>query len=360
MKNLYTKNEFLTLRGEGEMITEGLGGFIKKMFQNVMKLSNKIKGSKEITDLYKKYTEEINNIFGKFSNVEGAGTVKDVKESVENRLNEAEAEVELSDEEQKLNLTNIKDNQLGELRKKTLERLEQLKKEFDIEVSSVIERLSKNKNYSSDKLKRFAVIMKNKMQGDIYNKWYEFYTKLGDKDAILKVTELKKKNDANFKVALKELNTGISEQQKEINVEPDGKYIYHNSDGEDVSVTVIGKGLGLDENGKEDGDPDHKKLWKIKTDETEKVFWITPLKMSLPEKKALDNGVNKDNVEVGKKYSWISDKGDGKMGTIVDGGDGSPVFGDEDKTVKIQSDTPNTQPFLIALSKLNPVKATVK
>ena len=55
MKNLYTKNEFLTIVDDYDMINEGFFDFIGKMFNKARNYINKVKGGKEIDLIYKKY-----------------------------------------------------------------------------------------------------------------------------------------------------------------------------------------------------------------------------------------------------------------------------------------------------------------
>ena len=76
MKNLYSKNEFLTLQKEDEMITENfIGKMFKGLWNSVMKLSNKVKGSKEINTVYDKYKKLVDETFAKVGNVGAAETV---------------------------------------------------------------------------------------------------------------------------------------------------------------------------------------------------------------------------------------------------------------------------------------------
>lgn len=59
MKNIYTKNEFLAIRNQGEMINENLFSFIGGMFNKLKGYINKVQGGKEIEAIYTKYIGKI-------------------------------------------------------------------------------------------------------------------------------------------------------------------------------------------------------------------------------------------------------------------------------------------------------------
>ena len=77
----------------------------------------------------------------------------------------------------------------------------------------------------------------------------------------------------------------MSEKQQVVDVVTQGEYIYHNSKGKDITVTVVGKELGKDENGKEDtSDPKYKGMWKVKSGDS--LFWISPESFKAKAKEA--------------------------------------------------------------------------
>jgi len=69
MKNLYTKNEFLTRLTDDEMINEGLFNFLGKMYNKAKGYINKIKGGKEIQKIYDEYLKLIQQEFKKRAHV---------------------------------------------------------------------------------------------------------------------------------------------------------------------------------------------------------------------------------------------------------------------------------------------------
>ena len=299
MKNLYTKNEFLTHKDE-IFLNEGIvTGLFKGLFNSVAKLANKIKGTKEIDKIFTQYKGLIDQTFAKFGNIGAAqqavgtpqttptttptqsGTTQKQNASLEYNsfdiLNEAEAvadQTKQNNVEQK-NLVNLTPQKIAELSKITQTRIDELKKQFDTAINQIITRLSKNPDYSSDKLNQYALVQKSAFMTYVYDQWYAIYQKSGDKKKIAELVKVKQQNEANYKKAIANLNSKMGEKQKVLDIVTQGNYIYHNSKGKDVTVTVIGKELGKDENGKEDTtDPKHNGMWKVKLGED--VFWISP------------------------------------------------------------------------------------
>jgi hypothetical protein len=318
MKNLYTKHEFLNAREE--VLNEGLGKIFKGLWNSAVKLANKVKGSKEIKAAFDKYQKLVLDTFNKMQNIETVKTATPAatgqqpapataatapatapttgqqpaaKESYQ--LNEAEAATAdptkiTSAEDQKKqqeqqqgeqnqqersNLANLKPDQIRNLSEKTTKRIEQLEQQFDTDVNNIVARLTKNPNYSSDKLKQFAVVMKNQLKSYIYDNWYQFYTKIGDQKKILEVTKAKKTNDANFKKSIQDLNTALGEKQQEMQIKSGVQYKYYSDANKaDINIKVVGKALGQDEKG--NPDEEHKTMWKVMNPESNKSFWIAP------------------------------------------------------------------------------------
>jgi hypothetical protein len=329
MKNLYTKNEFLIHKDE-IFLNEGIvTGLFKGLFNSVAKLANKIKGTKEIDKIFTQYKGLIDQTFTKFGNIgaaEQASTAvqqpkqtqlsgaKKQNSNFEYNSSEVLNEVEMAGsgvgatptdqntdqtkqntanqqtadkkntEEQK-NLVNLTPQKIAELSKITQTRIDELKKQFDAAINQVITRLSKNPNYSSDKLNQYALVQKSAFMTYVYDQWYAIYQKAGDKKKIAELVKVKQQNEANYKKAIADLNTKMSEKQQVVDVVTQGKYIYHNSKGKDITVTVVGKELGKDENGKEDtSDPKYKGMWKVKSGDS--LFWISPESFKAKAKEA--------------------------------------------------------------------------
>jgi len=294
MKNLYSKNEFLTLHKEGEMINEGfIGKIFKGLWGSVMKLANKIKGSKEINEIYDKYKKEIDTAFAKFGNISSAETTSaatTVKKVVDNyNVFEAEEATTVAEEtpeqkqqntEEQKKLVNLTPEKLAEISKLTQARIGELKKQFETEINGVVSRLSKKPEYSSDKLTKLATVLKNQFNTYVYNQWYGVYQKAGDKDKLVELATAKKQSEAEFKKSLDELNTAIGEKQKQLEIATDKEFMYHNSEGKDIKVKVIGKGLGINQDNKQTQKPEHKNMWKVQSvpkDGTEgEMFWVAP------------------------------------------------------------------------------------
>lgn len=309
MKNLYTKNEFLNYRDEE--INEGFNIF-KGLWNSAMKAANKIKGSKEITQIHDKYKGLIDETFNKMQNVESVRTASAKKENYEFLI---EADVAAPEQPATAakpapakegdvnNLANLKPDQIKNLSKQTIARVDELKKQFDTDVNNVIAKLSKNPNYSSDKLKQFAVVMKNQLTNYIYDKWYNFYTQIGDQNKILEITKVKKENEVVYKKSIQDLNTKISEKQQELQVQKGSKYKYYSETNKgNINVQVVGSELGKDENGKPDVDKDHNNMWKVKTDKGT-TFWIAPSSFKQTTKPE-----NKTKAEVPEKQAEVPEK----------------------------------------------------
>lgn len=358
MKNLYTKREFLNHLEDAQPINEGL---LKKLWQSVRKLANKIKGSGEINKKYEEFVKMIDDVFNKFLNVETSKIGESLlieADATEGTATTGENPGEVTETEAKpeeaANLANLKPEQIKHLSGEIRKRVDELKGQFEADVNSIIERLSKNKDYSSEKLKQFATVMKRKLQNYVYDKWYNYYTKVGDKKTLLKITQLKKQNDADYKKAVDELNTKISEQQGEVAVEAGKEYTYKNSEGKDITVNVIGTGKGLDETGKKDtSKPEYENMWKVKTGD-DKTFWVSPGSLSKSPGK-LASAVDKDDIKVGGKYTFISKKTDEPViATIATNKDGK-TFSDDGGDVYVT--TPgNPTGFMIPIDRLKPTK----
>ena len=310
MKNLYTKGEFLTLRNESEMINENfIGKMFKGLWGSVVKLSKSIKGSKEINTVYDKYKKEADTAFAKFGNIGTAeatnsaikantpttptapasGGTTAVVDNIniniksEYSINEADAvpdpETEKQNTGQQKTLANLTPEKLAEISKLTKTRIEEIKKQFETEINGIVARLSKNPDYSSDKLAKYSTVMKNQFNSYIYDQWYGVYQKGGDQKKLAEITKSKKEAETAFKNALEAANSAISEKQ--IEIKPESEYLYRNSKGKNITVKVIGKALGKNEADQDTTVPEHKTMWKVesapKEGETEGArFWLAP------------------------------------------------------------------------------------
>lgn len=307
MKNLYSKSEFLQIL-DNQIINEGLiSKIFKGLWQSVVKLSKKIKGSNEINAAYDKYKKMVDDAFNKMQNVETARTATGEPQKPEantpvnagfehdndNKLYEApvadptkitnpeedkQKQQQQQNKQDTKNLVNLKPDQIKTLSEQTKKRIEQLQTQFDTDVNNIIIRLSKNPDYSSDKLKQFAVVMKNQLNSYVYDQWYSFYTKIGDQKKILEVTKIKKQNEATFKQSIQDLNTKLGEKQQQLQAGKGGQYIYYSNDNKaDITVQIIGDELGKDENGNPDtANPDHNNMWKVMNPKTKNTFWVAP------------------------------------------------------------------------------------
>ena len=330
MKNLYSKNEFLNLR-QDELLNEGLiGKMFKSLWNSTVKLANKIKGSKEINVVYDKYKKLVDSTFAKMTNVETVGAVTpgttepvpapapasgttNASFSFEgtDKLNEADIvpapNQEKQNTEEQKKMVNLKPEQIKKLADTTTKRIEELKKQYDAEVTAIVTRLSKNPNYSSDKLTQFGVVMKNQFNSYLYDQWYNFYQKVGDQKKVLELTKTKKENEAIFKKSLDELNTKLGENTQQADVKTGGKYSYHSKSlNKDVTVEIVGKALGKDEKGKADADTSHNNMWKVRNNDTQKTFWLPASSFSKKVSVPAD-------FKVGTIYKYTN-----KAGKIID------------------------------------------
>ena len=393
MKNLYSKNEFLNSKKNGEMINEGfIGKMFKGLWNNVMKLSNKVKGSKEINAVYDKYKKEIDKTFAKVSNVGAAETankvapgkpitaaktenkpVETIPEKLNNnlgkKLNEAEAvanpattppvqteEQQTKNTEEQTNLVNLTPEKIAKVAKLTEDQITQLKTQFENEINVIVKRLSKNPDYSSDKLTAYSNVMKNQFNTYVFDQWWGIYQKAGDQKKLTELTATKKENELKFKQAVDALNTKLGEQQQQIIIKKGKKYKYDSkTQGKEIEVEVIGKVLGQDENNTPSTEPDHKGMWRVKSEKG--AFWVAPSALK-SEVKNPTAAVKKENINVGDKYSFI--KNDGVtvgIGTIKDNPNtpGSPIFSQDGTGVTITT-TKNPNGFNISIDKLKPTK----
>lgn len=299
MKNLYSKNEYLNIIKEDEIINEGfIGKMFKSLWKGVVKLAKKIKGSSEIKKIYDKYKELLDQTFQKLNKVNVADAATDkTKEDLnkepkhqvathsESLVTEdldsepetnSESNIENGGDKEQVNVASLSPEKRSELAKLTKKRIKEIKDKFEGEVNVIVNKLSKNPEYSSDKLKQFAIVMKNQFNSYVFDQWYHYYQNAGDKDTLLKVTKLKKQVDLKYKQSLQQLNSELGEKQKVIDVVNGGTYKYHSkANDRDIDVTVIGKGLGKDEKGRYDkSTPEHNKMWKVKHEDS--VFWVSP------------------------------------------------------------------------------------
>lgn len=332
MKNLYSKNEFLNLR-QDELLNEGLiSKMFKSLWNNTIKLANKIKGSKEINAVYDKYKKLIDSTFAKMTNVETVGATvtppaKPIKPAAPKpatpasgatndnfsfRLNEAApvaaAPTEQQNTEEQKKMVNLKPEQIKKLADTTTKRIEELKTQYSAEIDAIVKRLSKNPDYSSDKLTQFGVVMKNQFNSYLYDQWYSFYQKVGDQAKIVELTKTKKENEAQFRKSLDELNTKLGENKQQVDIKKGGQYSYHSKSlNKDVTVEIIGKALGQDEKGNPDtADTSHNNMWKVRNNETQKTFWLPASSFSKRVAVPAD-------FKVGTTYKYTN-----KAGKIID------------------------------------------
>jgi len=310
MKNLYSKTEFLTLNNDGDnMLNEGfIGKMFKGLWNNVMKLANKVKGSKEINAVYDKYKKTIDETFAKVGNVGAAETANAVTPGKpitaaasgatndsfnyigSDKLNEAEvvapnpattppvetAEQKKQNTTEQKNLVNLTPEKIAKVAKMTEDRITQLKTQFEGEVNAIVKRLTKNPDYSSDKLTAYSNVMKNQFNTYVFDQWWGIYQKAGDQKKLTELTKAKKENELKFKQAVDELNTKLGEKAAQVTIKTGSKYKYDSTtQGKEIEIDVIGKAIGQDENGAPDTTkPEHKGMWKVKSDKGE--FWVAP------------------------------------------------------------------------------------
>jgi len=342
MKNLYTKNEFLNLK-QDDMINEGfIGKMFKSLWQGVVKLSKKIKGTKAIDQIYDKYKNLLDQAYNKFANVSSAGQVTKpataVKQPVTANTN-ATSESKINEEvtEEQGNLANLTPEKIAEIAKLIQNRITELKKQFENDVNQIIAKLSKNPDYASDKLALYSTVKKNEFSSYAFDQLYNFYQKSGDKTKLTELITVKKQNDLKFKKSIDELNSKLGEQQEEQVIARGKRYKYHSEkQGKDIVVQVIGKELGKDEKGVEDTiDPDHKTMWKVKTDKGS--FWLPASALKEEVKKPKTEkiaSIKIEDIKVGDQYAYTpKDKNgnfldsrivtvvanDGKSVTVKDG-----------------------------------------
>ena len=166
----------------------------------------------------------------------------------------------------------------------TKKRIDELKTEFTKSIDMIVSKLSKNPDYSSDKLKQYAEVQKNAFNSYVYELWYKFYKKVGDKKKILNLTKIKKENDLRYKKSFNELKSKMAEKDKTIDIFTDGQYLYKNCKGKTITVNVIGTGLGKDEHGKTDNTkPDYSDMWQVESGG--ETFWVSPSSLKPKEKK---------------------------------------------------------------------------
>jgi hypothetical protein len=390
MKNLYSKNEFLTIHKDGEILNENfIGKMFKGLLNSVIKLANKVKGSKEINAVYDKYKKNIDTTFAKVANVGAAETVSNVAPStpittpasgttqnssfnfVGNKLNEATATanpattppVETADQkkqnttEQK-NLVNLTPEKIAKVAKLTEDQIEKLRTQFNGEIDAIVKRLSKNPDYSSDKLTAYSTVMKNQFNTYVFDQWWGIYQKAGDQKKLTELTKTKKENELKFKQAVDALNTKLGEKSTQVTVTSGTKYKYDSTtQGKEIEVTVLGKAIGQDENGAPDTTkPEHKGMWKVKSDKGE--FWVAPsalkAEVKTPVAGTTVSAIKKEDIKANNSYSFKNKEGKAVIATVKANKDGK-VVSDDGKLVFVTTVAkPGVHP--IGINILNPIK----
>lgn len=380
MKNLYTKSEYLNR--ENELINEGVVSMLKGLWNNVMKLANKIKGSKEINVVFDKYKKMLDDTFTKMGETEAAETtIKSTKPTTETKPTAkptTETKPEAKPEESNLesihfgdylkineaaeSLVNLSPEKIQKLVQLTEARIKEIKTQFENEINAITKRLSKNPDYSSDKLNQFAIVMKNQFNSYLYDKWFGFYQKAGNKEKIQELTKIKKENDLKYKQAVDLLNTKLGEQSQVLDIKKGKKYNYFsNSEKRDIQVTVIGAAKGQDENGKADKTkPEYAEMWKVKGP-SGSTFWISQSAFKPSDKKPQPL-VNAKDIAVGNKYTYTpKDKKTGeykepRIVTVVQAKDGTPLVSKDDKGVTRVTIQDGNSRYSADLSRLKPTK----
>jgi len=89
MKNLYSKNEFVNLRSEEQLINEGLFNMIGKLFSKITNYIKKIKGGQEVENIYNKYLAKIDEDIKKKTQVDLSLTAEEQlkNQSTKNNVN---------------------------------------------------------------------------------------------------------------------------------------------------------------------------------------------------------------------------------------------------------------------------------
>lgn len=316
MKNLYTKKEFIASINE-QSLNEGLWSWIKKGIKAK-------KGAKMIDDLVAKYNVEIDKAFNSLQNVEAPKMINkefaSYKYSTEGIITEADfgfgkpksepetfdpdsPETATKNTEEVKDLVNLKPEQIKTLTEQVKKRISDLGERFIEEVNGVIAKLNKNPKYSSEGLKEYAKTKRFEMMDRIYQKWYDFYKKIGNTEKIKEVNKIKVNNQMELKKSIRELQNQIKSEadtaEKEQKQKDDlaskesdeefrkstedtsvpkikkgAKYLYNSQKyGRDINVYVAANKLGVDENGQKDDA--HLKHVRVKSDD-EKYFWVIP------------------------------------------------------------------------------------
>lgn len=387
MKNLYTKSEYLNR--ENELINEGVVSMLKGLWNNVMKLANKIKGSKEINVVFDKYKKMLDDTFTKMGETETTiksnkpttetkPTAKPTTETKPTAKTTTETTTETNPEESNLesihfgdylkineaaeSLVNLSPEKIQKLVQLTEARIKEIKTQFENEINIITKKLSKNPDYSSDKLNQFAIVMKNQFNSYLYDKWYGFYQKAGNKEKLQELTKVKKENDLKYKQAVDVLNTKLGEQSQVLDVKKGGKYNYFSSsEKRDIQVTVVGAAKGQDENGKVDkSNPEYAQMWKVKGP-SGTTFWVSQSAFKAADKKPKPL-INAKDIAVGNKYTYTpKDKKTGewkepRIVTVVQSKDGTPLVSKDDKGVSRVTIQDGKSFYSADLSRLKPTK----
>ena len=373
MKNLYTKNEYLIK--ENEVLNEGVVSMLKGLWNNVMKLANKIKGSNEINAVFNKYKKMIDDTFSKMSETEAAENVIKENPAEKPEAKPAEAAKPAESQSESVNfgdyfsineaaesLVNLSPEKIQKVVNLTENRIKEIKTQFENEINIITKKLSKNPDYSSDKLNQFAIVMKNQFNSYLYDKWYGFYQKAGNKEKLQELTKVKKENDLKYKQAVDALNTKLGEQSQVLDVKKGGKYNYFsNSEKRDIQVTVVGAAKGQDENGKVDNTkPEYAQMWKVKGP-SGATFWVSQSAFKAADKKPKPL-INTKDIAVGNKYTYTpKDKKTGewkepRIVTVVQSKDGTPLVSKDDKGVTRVTIQDGKSFYSADLSRLKPTK----
>jgi hypothetical protein len=316
MKNLYTKKQFIVSINE-QPLNEGLWSWIRKGIKAK-------RGAKLIDDLVAKYNQEIDKAFNSLQNVEAPkmaskefanykypteGIIMEASFGFGKSNDEPEAfdpdspETATKNTEEVKDLVNLKPEQIKTLTEQVKKRISDLGNRFIEEVNGVIAKLNKDPKYSSEGLKEYAKTKRYEMMDRIYQKWYEFYKKIGNTEKIKEVNKIKVNNQIELKKSITELQNQIksetdaadkeqkqkdelsskesdeefrksTEEEAVPKIKKGAKYLYNSKTyDKDINVFVVSSKLGVDENGQKDDA--HSKHVRVKSDD-EKYFWVIP------------------------------------------------------------------------------------
>lgn len=263
MKNLYSYKEFLNEKNN--VLNEGL---FKNIFKSIGRLAKSIKGSNAITSIIDKSKKDIEPIFKKWE--------ESLKQSKAAK-NESKIYEQLEDstvDTDDTATTNTDVQSLKDLNKLYIEKINTIIKRTKRDVKKTLTNLQKNN--PSNKLSSFADLQMDVFEDEMFAKKEKLFLSTGNKEAVSKIQNERKKLEQNIKEKQKKLKNTLSAKEQEsdqaITPKKGNKYMYDSESlNKKIEIEIVSD------------KSDDKGYWKVKNIENDKEFNVDPKRLSNKE-----------------------------------------------------------------------------